>query len=346
MSNHKIHPGTHAMAGISHGMMARAYFLAKPFIPRSFRLALRRIRIPFIIKRSANVWPIDESAGEAPPDWKGWPHNKQFALVFTHDVESEVGLAKSKSLAELEMGYGFRSSFNFIPEGSYHDPVSLRRWLEENGFEVGVHDLNHDGHLYESRESFSKKADTINGYLGKWGAVGFRSGFMLRQLDWLHDLNVLYDTSTFDTDPFEPQPEGSHTIFPFHIKPPAGVQGPGYVELSYTLPQDSTLFLLMREKTTEIWKCKLDWIARHGGLALVNIHPDYIDFHGDGDATSCYPVTLLKEFMDYIRLEYEGTFWNPVARDLASWFQNQTCVAENPPQNSHLPKSTLPPPNS
>lgn len=56
---------------------------------------------------------------------------------------------------------------------------------------------------------------------GNGGAVGFRSGFMLRQLDWLHDLNVLYDTSTFDTDPFEPQPEGSRTIFPFHVNPPA-----------------------------------------------------------------------------------------------------------------------------
>lgn len=326
MTSQHILPVSRAMAGGTHGILACVYFRLKPFIPRTMRWALRRVRIPGIIKRSASVWPIDESAGARPPDWKGWPHGKQFALVFTHDVESDEGLGKVRNLAELETSHGFRSSFNFIPEGSYKDPVQIREWLEANGFEVGVHDLNHDGHLYESRASFNRKAESINGYLGKWGAVGFRSGFMLRQLDWLHELNVLYDTSTFDTDPFEPQPEGSHTIFPFHVKPPAGGKGPGYVELSYTLPQDSTLFILLREKTPEIWKRKLDWIARHGGLALVNIHPDYIDFCGGGNSSSCYPAALLGEFMEYIRSEHEGTFWNPLARDLAEWYRNQSLL--------------------
>jgi len=27
----------------------------------------------------------------------------------------------------------------------------------------------------------------------------------------------LYDSSTFDTDPFEPQPDGRHTMFPFRV---------------------------------------------------------------------------------------------------------------------------------
>lgn len=324
MPDQDIHPGSHAMAGGSHGILARTYFRVKPYIPRSFRWVLRRIRTPRIMKRNADVWPIDETACGKPVNWQGWPDGKRFALVFTHDVESEVGLGRVKKLAELEMGYGFRSSFNFIPEGSYGDPAALRHWLVENRFEVGVHDLNHDGHLYESRDSFSEKAKIINGYLGRWGAVGFRSGFMLRQLDWLHDLNVLYDTSTFDTDPFEPQPEGSHTIFPFHVMPPDGREGPGYIELSYTLPQDSTLFLLLREKTPEIWKRKLDWIAGHGGLALVNIHPDYVDFDGSASPGSCYPASLLKEFMDYIRSEHGGTFWNPLAKELALWYRDES----------------------
>ena len=34
------------------------------------------------------------------------------------------------------------------------------------------------------------------------------------------------------------------------------------------------LFILMREKNIDIWKQKLDWIAKHGGMALVNTHPD------------------------------------------------------------------------
>lgn len=312
------------MAGGSHGSLARAYYHIKPFVPRGLRWLMRRVRIPGIMKRHSGVWPIDEASCAKPHDWHGWPEGRRFALVFTHDVESQTGVDRTRDLADLEMAYGFRSSFNFIPEGPYGDPVELRGWLRENGFEVGVHDLNHDGHLYESREGFSRKAKSINRYLGKWGAVGFRSGFMLRQLDWLHDLNVLYDMSTFDTDPFEPQPEGSHTIFPFHVKPPEGVKGPGYVELSYTLPQDSTLFLLLREKTPEIWQRKLDWIAAHGGLALVNIHPDYIDFTGPGHASETYSSALLQEFMEYIHSRHAGMYWNPLARELALWFRSRS----------------------
>jgi len=317
-----IHPGSQAMSGGSHTLLARAYYHLKPFLPVSMRWAIRRFRSPSILRRNATIWPIDESAARQPAGWTGWPDDKGFALVLTHDVESEEGLGKVRDLAELEMRHGFRSSFNFIPEGSYEDPAELREWLDQNGFEVGVHDLNHDGHLYESRESFTRKAQRINCYLGKWRAVGFRSGFMLRQLDWLHDLDVLYDTSTFDTDPFEPQPVGSNTIFPFQVKPPAGVKGPGYVELSYTLPQDSTLFLLLREKTPEIWKRKLDWIARHGGLALVNIHPDYINFTGKSASSGSYPSEMITEFMEYINHNYANAYWNPLAKDLASWYRN------------------------
>ena len=50
--------------------------------------------------------------------------------------------------------------------------------------------------------AFAEKAERINEYLKNWGAVGFRSGFMLHNLDWLGDLNALYDASTFDTDVF------------------------------------------------------------------------------------------------------------------------------------------------
>lgn len=317
------------MARGPHGIPTRCYFRVKPFMPQSLRFFLRRIRVPGIMKRSVGQWPIDPLAAHAPEGWSGWPEGGKFALVLTHDVESKEGQAKTRQLAELEMRYGFRSSFNFIPEGPYPDSAPLREWLVSNGFEVGVHDLKHDGRLYSSRKGFHGKAARINGYLSEWEAVGFRSGLMLHRLDWLHDLDVLYDTSTFDTDPFEPQPEGSRTIFPFHVIPPAGVERPGYVELSYTLPQDSTLFFLLKEKSIDIWKRKLEWIARHGGLALVNIHPDYVNFSGNGRNDALYPVSLLEELLKHIRTEYEGFYWNPLARDLASWFR-----ARRPPSTT------------
>ena len=166
-----------------------------------------------------DIWPINEIAGRRPDGWPGWPDGKKFAVVLTHDVEGPLGVSKCRQLMQLEQEFGFRSSFNFIPEGDYAVSAGLREELQRNGFEVGVHDLHHDGKLYWTRRKFSRNAKRINHYLKEWGAGGFRSGFMLHNLDWLRDLDVKYDASTFDTDPFEPQPDGVSTIFPFWAAP-------------------------------------------------------------------------------------------------------------------------------
>jgi hypothetical protein len=264
------------------------------------------------LRTSATRWPIFEPAGTPPPGWPGWPGGKQFALVLTHDVEGPRGLANCERLMELEMELGFRSSFNFIPEGSYVVPDRLRDRMRREGFEVGVHDLHHNGKLYRSKERFDAAAPRINRYLREWNAVGFRSGFMHRNLDWLHALEIEYDMSTFDTDPFEPQPEGVHTIFPFWIsrsarelkaaEPLEGAVGEGYLELPYTLPQDSTVFLLLGDTTIATWTQKLDWIVKAGGMALLNVHPDYMTFGEPSQNT--FPSSLYREFLIYIRKMY------------------------------------------
>jgi glycosyltransferase involved in cell wall biosynthesis/peptidoglycan/xylan/chitin deacetylase (PgdA/CDA1 family) len=244
---------------------------------------------------------------------------------------------------QLDVDLGFRSSFNFVPEGEYQDPRQLREELTQNGFEVGIHDLRHDGRLYESDKEFRRNAVSINRYLAEWGAVGFRSAFMLHKLDWLHQLNVAYDASTFDTDPFEPQPEGRHTIFPFWVPAPNDQKseirnqrsdsssdlrhsssvirhsaGPGgYVELPYTLPQDSTLFLLLRETTPKIWMRKLDWIAEHGGMVLLDTHPDYMSFNGAPQTATQYPVAFYREFLTYLKTRYAGEYWHALPNEVA-----------------------------
>lgn len=296
-----------------------------------------------------DVWPIMPGSERPPHGWPGWPDGKKFAVVLTHDVEGPVGLGKCRQLMRLEQKLGFRSSFGFIPEGSYDTPWDLRDELVRNGFEIAVHDLEHDGRLYRKRAGFLKKAERINHYLKEWGAVGFRSGFMLRNLGWLHDLRIQYDMSTFDTDPFEPQPDGRHTIFPFwvprvsddrrqqagdrrqrtedsssHIRAStfelrhsAGGAG-GYVEMPYTLPQDSTLFLLLREKTIEIWIRKLDWIANHGGMVLLDTHPDYMAFDGARSNEMEYPVDLYEQLLEYIGSKYRGEYWAALPKDVAN----------------------------
>jgi glycosyltransferase involved in cell wall biosynthesis len=294
-------------------------------------------------KAYSNVWPIKESAGRRPAGWPGWPGGKKFAFVLTHDVEGPEGLAKCRQLMQLERELGFRSSFNFVPAGDYTLSHGLREELAGNGFEVGVHDLRHDGRLYWTRRDFSENAKRINLYLKAWGAKGFRSGFMLRNLDWLHELDIQYDASTFDTDPFEPQPDGVGTIFPFWVpRPDFGVvsntghfssdAGPGYVQLPYTLPQDSTLFLLLREQTPEIWLRKLDWIASHGGMALMNVHADYPCFPGEPHSPRSYPVAHYKALLDYVQKRYAGAYWQPLPSEMAEFAQAVRPPRPNAPE--------------
>jgi len=320
----------------------KIYYRVKPFVPQFVRTALRRRLASRLRQSVANIWPIMPGSERPPENWTGWPEGKKFALVLTHDVESATGLRKTRQLMELELRYGFRSSFNFVPESDYRVPRELREELTQNGFEVGIHDLKHDGKLYQSPREFSQRAARINHYLAEWQAVGFRSAFMLRKLDWLHELDIQYDASTFDTDPFEPQPEGYHTIFPLWI-PRSDLSSEnsnsvnshsstlngsrsGYVELPYTLPQDSTLFLLLREETPEIWFRKLDWIAEHGGMALLITHPDYMNMNGESQKTGEYPVELYKQLLGYIQDKYSGAYWLALPREIAAHGQQTACA--------------------
>ncbi len=296
-------------------LINRLYYRIKPYVSWQNRMRLRRILAHVQRRIYADTWPINEAAGIAPAHWPGWPGGKKFALVLSHDVESPAGLAKCRQLMQLDQTLGFRSSFNLIPEGEYRVPRELREELANNGFEVGVHDLRHDGKLFWHSGQFEENARSINGYLKEWGAHGFRSGFMLHDRKCLDELEIQYDSSTFDTDPFEPQPEGVHTIFPFWVSRPGG----GYVELPYTLPQDSTLFLLLRETKNDLWIRKLDWVVKNGGMAFLDVHPDYIQFAGEASNEQTYDVALYSNFLKYIKERYAGQYWQALPREVASY---------------------------
>ena len=297
-------------------MLNEIYYFLKPFIPWQIRLALRRQRAMSRREIFSPVWPIDQEAGATPPGWPGWPEGKQFAFVLTHDVEGSKGLSRVNRLMELEARQGFRSSFNFVPEGEYLVPADLRATMIREGFEIGVHGLEHDGKLYASKVEFAAKAIRIRDYLRDWSASGFRSPLMQHKLAWIHQLGVEYDASTFDTDPFEPEPDAVGTIFPFWVP---GPNGSGFVELPYTLAQDFTLFVVLRESNIDIWKKKLDWIAERGGMALLNTHPDYMCFEGSKRKDE-FPVAFYEEFLSYVRKKYDGAFWAANPREVSRYY--------------------------
>lgn len=294
-------------------LLTKAYYFCKPLMPWALRTAIRRLRARHKRHAFSGRWPIDPNAEAIPTGWPGWPEAKGFAFILTHDVEASRGLNRVRQLMDLEADLGFRSSFNFVPEGDYRVPDELRLTMDQSGFEVGIHGLKHDGKLYSSHAEFSRRAARIREYRRQWQVAGFRSPFMHHNLEWIHELDMEYDASTFDTDPFEPQPDGTGTIFPFWV---SNSQNGGYVELPYTLVQDYNLFVILRENSIDIWKRKVDWVAAHGGMVLLNTHPDYMSFDSNV-ARDEYPSTFYAELLTYVREKYKDGYWHALPRDVA-----------------------------
>lgn len=223
----------------------------------------------------------------------GWepnyPDGNKWVLILTHDVETEEGLKYVPKLIELEKKYSFKSSFNIVPY-KYKIDEGIISYIRETSNEIGIHGYNHDGRLYYSEKIFNERAKCINEALKKYNAVGFRSPQMHRNLEWLQKLDIEYDASCFDYDPFQPFPGGTGSIWPFK----AGK----FLELPYTLPQDHVLFYLLGVKNIDIWKRKADWIIDNNGFVIVLTHPDYLmekDY-----------IKLYEELLEYLKSKEGG----------------------------------------
>ena len=302
--------------------MTRMYYTFKPFIPRWLQLFVRRLQGKKLLEKYKNVWPILPGSEKKPENWIGWPEGKDFALVLTHDVEWRKGHDRCRELLELEKKLGFKSLFNFVAE-RYKVDKELREFIVSEGFEVGIHGIKHDGKKFKNKKIFDKRAIKINQYIKEWNIVGFRAPAVHHNLEWIGELDIEYDLSTFDTDPFEPQPDGVGTIFPFQVERKTGK--PGYVELPYTLDQDFTLFILLKESSPQIWIDKLNWIAKNGGMALVIIHPDYVNFNNER-AMEEYPVSYYSDFLKYVKDNYEGKYWNALPKEVAEYFKKMMAI--------------------
>jgi len=305
-----------------NGYLKRLFYQLKPFVPRSLQILFRRQIVRYKLSYYSHVWPIDERAAKPPEGWLGWPGKKRFALVLQHDVETQNGQDNSLLIMEHEKTLGFRSAFYFVPE-RYEVSASLRQELKAKGFEVGVHGLKHDGRLFISEKIFRCRAKKINRYLKEWNSVGFSSPSMHHNLEWMHYLDIMHGTSTFDTDPFEPQSDGIGTIFPFWVK---GPDKNGYLELPYTLAQDHSLYIIMKQKDIRIWQKKLDWIAEKGGMALLNTHPDYQRYNAGLLKEEEYPSEYYQEFLNYVKTRYKGQYWNALPSEIARFWKEKMIV--------------------
>lgn len=295
----------------------KLYYAAKPLIPRSLQLSLRRMRIRILRDKYGQTWPIYAPAAKGIASGTRWPGGKRFALILTHDVEGPIGRDRCKQLLQLERDLGFRSTFYFVPQ-RYSTSTELRDFITRHGFEVGVHGLYHDGKLYNHPAIFRQRLPLINNYLKEWNSCGFSSPCAHHNLEWTADLNIRYAITTYDTDPYEPQKCGIGTIFPFRVRNCR--TGREYIEIPYTLPQDFALYILMREGNNDIWRRKLDWIAECGGMVHLKTHPDYMSFENGIKGTEEYPLTYYAGLLQYIRQSYAGQYWHISPSEMADFY--------------------------
>ncbi len=247
-------------------------------------------------------------------------------MALTHDVEGEYGLSRCLEVAEMEEERGFRSTFAFVPK-RYSTPEWLRHTLTERGFSIMVHDLFHDGKLFLSRRLFDQRRQAINDVLERWGTRGFVSASALHNLAWMCELDIDYSVSSYDSDPFEPQGCGLGRIFPFWVGSKNG-NGRGFVEIPYTMPQDFTLYVLMRERSDAVWREKLDWIAEKGGMAVIKIHPDYMFFQDPDKREDRYAASIYADFLDYVRSRYRDDVWVAHPSDIANHWRLNAARAD------------------
>jgi hypothetical protein len=243
-------------------------------------------------------------AGEPVPVVDIWPDGCSWALVLTHDVETQQGVDDIELLRGDERRLGFRSSWNFVPE-RYAVTADLVARTSGDDCEVGVHGLRHDGRDLASRRHLARRLPAIRRYAAAWGAVGFRSPATQRAWSLMPRLGFEYDASYTDTDPYEPQPGGCCTYLPFFID--------DLVELPITVPQDHTLFEILLETDAGTWRRKVAALRERGGLALVLAHPDY--------ARNPHMAREWRALLE----ENAGdpTMWQPLPRDAARWWRDR-----------------------
>jgi hypothetical protein len=306
-------------------LVKKAYYLARPFLSVGIRKHFQRFHLRDRKQIEFPSWPIDKTADNLcaelmllsvqandnqpiPFVWF-WPDEYQGCVLMTHDVEHEEGRAFCGDLMDLDERHGIRSSFQVVPEERYALSDAFLNEVRARGFELNVHDLNHDGNLFESRELFLERVNKINEYAKKWRAEGFRAGAMYRNADWSEAFQFSYDMSFPNAAQLEPQRGGSCTVMPYFLG--------GLVELPLTTTQDYSLFHILDQYSIDLWKQEMESLISSNGLAVFIVHPDYV--------IESRPQRVYENLLQYLaELCSQAKLWQPLPRDVARWWRDRS----------------------
>jgi hypothetical protein len=235
-----------------------------------------------------------------------WPDGANGCTILTHDVETDTGRDYSSTLMDIDSKHGFRASFQVVPEKRYDVPQSYWNEIRSRGFEFNVHDLNHDGYLFQNKREFERRAKLINSYVEKYDARGFRAGAMYRNLDWLTAFKFSYDMSVPNVAHLEPQRGGCCTVMPYFIG--------DILEIPLTTVQDYSVFNILEQYSIDLWKQQISLILQHNGLISLLSHPDYL--------IDRKPRAIYEELLAYLRKVCDdNNVWHALPRELDSWWR-------------------------
>ena len=309
----------------SKKVIRKIYYAARPFLPVGIRKYFQRFHLRERRDIEFPSWPLDKTVDNLcaelmslsvkannnqriPFVWF-WPDEYQGCVLMTHDVEHEKGRAFCGNLMDLDDRHGIRSSFQVVPEERYAVSDAFLESIRARGFELNVHDLNHDGHLFRSHDQFLARANRINEYARKWGTEGFRSGGMYRNAEWHEAFQFRYDMSFPSAAHLEPQKGGCCTVMPY-------LTG-GIVELPLTTTQDYSLFHILGRYSIDLWKEEIGSIVSSNGLVSFIVHPDYVI---NRRARRVYE-NLLKYLSELCN---RTNLWQPLPRDAARWWRERS----------------------
>ena len=303
-------------------LIRKLYYLARPFFSIALRKHLQRVYLGGWKKIPFPHWPVDctvenieeqllalsVSAGnidEIPFIWF-WPNGALSCTAVTHDVETKAGWDFCSQLMDMDDSFGIKSAFQIVPEERYIIQKAQLDSIKERGFELNVHDLNHDGNLMINRDEFLRRASGINHHGRNFGALGFRTAVLYRNLDWFDALDFDYDISVPNVAHLDPQRGGCCTVFPFF--------NGKMIELPVTMAQDYSLFHILNDYSIDLWQAQIAAIREKHGLMQMIVHPDYIL----GAAERRVYADLLACLSE---LRKRGETWIALPAEVATWWR-------------------------
>ncbi len=305
-------------------MMARAYYLLRPLLPVPIRKHIQRWRLRDWEGLPFPHWPVDrtvdqmfeqtmllslraQSVDQIPFIWF-WPEGATSCAIMTHDVETALGVRSCRYLMDIEDAFGIKGSFQVIPEQRYEVTDEFLDSIRQRGFEVVVHDLNHDGHLFRNKKQFLRRAKKINSHKERFGASGFRAAVLYRRQLWFDALDFSYDMSVPNVAHLDPQRGGCCTVMPYFVGK--------ILELPVTTTQDYTLFNILNDYSTDLWKKQINLIMEKHGLMSFIVHPDYV---GGSRERTVYEA-LLAHLAD---LRKENGVWIATPGEVDRWWRQR-----------------------